>query len=142
VTDVAQKIRPVMHTIFLILGWVFIVSGFIGIFYFLVQLTGIPFVFSFGVIVGIRVLLYILISFAWSILSLLMGIASIRKKIWLPFLTVVGCGLSLLSFVVTLIPSGFYESTTYGTVSSSLTNLVLSFALFLIVIKNKDMFSA
>ena len=101
-----------------------------------------PFVFSFGVIVGIRVLLYVLISLAWSILSILIGVGSMKRKIWVPFLTVVGCGLSLLSFVVTLIPSGFYESVSYGTVSSSLTNIVLSFILFVMVVKHKDFFSA
>ncbi|MEI7562768.1 MAG: hypothetical protein WCJ39_03505 [bacterium] len=48
----------------------------------------------------------------------------------------------MLALVVTLIPSGFYESVSYGTAGSSLMNLFFSFVLFVTVIKNKNIFSA
>jgi len=142
VIETNAKIKSSLPIIFVVLWWIFVASGIVWVFSFLVQLTSVPFVFSFGFFVGIRVLLYILISFARSLLSILLGIGSIRRKVWLPFLTVVWCGLSLLALVVTLIPSGFYESVSYGTAGSSLMNLFFSFVLFVTVIKNKNIFSA
>ena len=69
VNDANAKIVPYLKTIFLIIGWISVVSGIIGIFSFLLGLSGLGFVFSFGFGIGLRVVIYILIALAFSLLS-------------------------------------------------------------------------
>ena len=74
VNDINEKIAPYLRTIFIVLGWISVVTGIIGIFSFLVSLSGLGFAFSFGFGVGIRVIIYILLAVLFSLISLVSGI--------------------------------------------------------------------
>lgn len=141
VNDANAKIVPYLKTIFLIIGWISVVSGIIGIFSFLLGLSGLGFVFSFGFGIGLRVVIYILIALAFSLLSVFCGIGMIKMKKWLPSLIFIAFLISIVSIIISFIPSGFMVSAKYGSFWGSLLNLILSFVLVVIVFKNKVLFN-
>lgn len=139
VHDMNIKISPYLKTIFLVVGRISVISGIIGIFSFLLGLSGLGYAFSFGFGIGLRVVLYVLIALAFSLLSLSCGIGMIRMKKRLPSLVVISFSVTVLELIVSLIPSGFMLSK-YGSFGSSFLNLVLAFVLLVIVFKNKQLF--
>lgn len=139
--DFSAKIAPFLKTIFLVIGWISVISGIVGLFSFLVGLSGIGFAFSFGFGIGLRVIIYLLIALAFSALSLVCGIGMIRMKKRLPALIFLWFLVSLASLVISFIPSGFLVSTRYGSFWGSFLNALLSFALVVIVLKNKELFN-
>lgn len=139
VHDANVKIAPSLKIIFLVIGWISVVSGIIGIFSFLLGLSGLGFVFSFGFGIGLRVIIYILVALAFSLLSLVCGIGMIKMKKRLPALVFIAFLVTVLGIVISFIPSGFMM-TSYGSFGSALFNLLLSFVLVVIVFKNKELF--
>lgn len=140
VNDINHKISPYLKTIFIIVGWISLVTGIIGIFSFLVGLSGLGFMFSLGVGIGIRVLVYVLLSLAFSLLSLFMGIGMIRFKKWVISLMVLGFSVSALLFILSLIPVGLYSYRSYGSFGGGLFNLIITAAVLILVLKNEAMF--
>lgn len=139
VHDINVKIAPYLKTIFLVIGWISVISGIIGIFSFLLGLSGLGFVFSFGFGIGLRVIIYILVALAFSLLSLVCGIGMIKMKKRLPALIFIAFLVTVLGIIISFIPSGFMV-TSYGSFGSALFNLILSFILVVIVFKNKELF--
>ncbi len=139
VHDINVKIAPYLKTIFLVIGWISVISGIIGVFSFLLGLSGLGFVFSFGFGIGLRVIIYILVALAFSLLSLVCGIGMIKMKKRLPALVFIAFLITVLGIIISFIPSGFMV-TSYGGFGSALFNLILSFILVVIVFKNKELF--
>lgn len=140
VHDFNVKISPYLKTIFLVIGWISVISGIIGIFSFLLGLSGLGFVFSFWFGIGLRVVIYILVALAFSLLSLVCGIGMIKLKKRLPALIFIGFLVTVVALIISFIPSGFMLSAKYGSFGGSLLNLILSFVLVVIVFKNKELF--
>lgn len=138
--DVNEKIIPYLKILFTIVWWISIVAGIIWIFSFLVSLSWLGFVFSFWFGIGLRVVIYILLALGFSCLTLLSGIWMIRFKRWALTVIFWGFVISLATFIISFIPSGFYVASRYGTFWSSLLNLLITFVFLLLVFKNKEMF--
>ena len=96
--------------------------------------------FSLGFGIGLRVLIYIIIALAFSLLSVVCGIGMIKMKKWLPSLIFIAFLISVVSLVISLIPSGFMISAKYGSFGGSFLNLLLSFVLVVVIFKNKELF--
>ncbi|MEI7919692.1 MAG: hypothetical protein WCH65_05945 [bacterium] len=77
-------------------------------------MSGLGFMFSLGFGIGLRVLIYVLLKIIFSLLSLFVGIGMIRYKKRLLSLVILSFGISVLSFVVSLIPVGLYAYSSYG----------------------------
>jgi hypothetical protein len=84
--------------------------------------------------------IYIIVGLAFALLTLLSGIGMIRLKKWVIPILILGFAITLLSFIIAIIPSGFYASAAYGGFGSNFLNLLLIFILLVIVLKNKEMF--
>lgn len=141
ITDINHKIAPYLKTIFIILGWIALVSGLIGIFLFLIRLSALGFAFSFWFGIWIRILLYLLIALAFDLFSVLVGIGLIRMKRRLPSIALVSFFVSIIFFIIALIPSGFYASVRYGSFWSGLLNLIISAVILIVILRNKEMFT-
>lgn len=140
--DIEERVHPYLNTILPVVGWISVVSGVVGIFLFLVSLTGIGYAFSFGGFIGIRALLFIIINnLTFSLVNFFNGIGLIRAKAWTPFTSFLCLAAGIGSFVVALIPSGFSESSSYGSVMGTFINLVLMFILFALVYKHRHGFT-
>lgn len=140
VNDINHKIHTHLYTIFLVVWWITLVSGLIGIFGFLVSLSWLGFMFSLGVGIGLRVLLYVVFAFAFSLLSLLVGIGLIRFKKRVISLIVLLVFVSLLLFLVSFIPVWLYSYKSYGGIWSGIFNLIITFVLLVLVVKNQEIF--
>jgi hypothetical protein len=64
----------------------------------------------------------------------------IRSKKWVKSLVILGFAVSALSFVISLIPVGLYSYRSYGNFGSSLFNLIITFIIVLLVVKNEHIF--
>lgn len=140
VSDINHKINPYLKTIFIVVGWISVVTWLIGIFSFLVGLSGLGFMFSLGAGIGIRVLIYVLLSLAFSLLSLFTWIGMIRFKKWVISLVVLGFIVSALLFILSLIPVGLYSYRSYGSFGGGLFNLIITFVMLVLVLKNESLF--
>lgn len=96
--------------------------------------------FSLGVGIGIRVLIYVLLSLAFSLISLFMGIGMIRFKKRVISLMVLGFAVSALLFILSLIPVGLYSYRSYGSFGGGSFNLIITAVLLILVLKNEAMF--
>jgi len=134
------KMYPHLKTIFLVIWWISVVSGIIGIFSFLLGLSGLGFVFSFGLGIGVRIVIYLLVALLLSLLSLCCGIGMIKMKKRLPPVILISFVVTIVGFIIALIPSGFIIGAKYGSFGGSFLNLILFFALVVIVFKNKELF--
>ncbi|MCX6824305.1 MAG: hypothetical protein NT085_04210, partial [candidate division SR1 bacterium] len=140
VHDVNHKIQPYLKTIFTIVGRISLITGIVGIFSFLISLSGLGFMFSLGFGIGIRVLIAILLAIAFSLLSLFTGIGMIRFKKRVISLAILGFSVSALSFLISLIPVGLYSYKSYGSFGGSFFNLLITFVLLVLILKNEHMF--
>lgn len=140
VNDVNHKLRPSLSILFTILGWISVVTGIIGIFSFLVSLSGLWFMFSLWFGIGVRVLVYVLLGLSFSLLWLFIWIGLIRRKKRVVSLIILGLFVSAILFVVSLIPVGLYAYKSYGSFGGGLFNLIITFVLLLLVVKNDTMF--
>ncbi len=135
-----HTVQPYLKTIFTILWWISFITWIVGIFSFLISLSGLGFMFSLGFGIWLRVLIYVILALMFSLLSLFIGIGMIRLKKRLISLVILWLGISLLAFVVSLVPVGLYSYRSYGSFWWSLFNLVITFVLVLLVIKNEQYF--
>jgi hypothetical protein len=126
--------------LFTILGWISVVTWIIGLFSFLVSLSGLWFMFSLWFGIGIRVLIYILLGFSFSLLWLFTWIGLIRFKKRVISLIILWFFVSVIILIVSIIPVWLYSYKTYGSVGSWLFNLIITFVLLLLVVKNDTMF--
>jgi len=140
VNDANHKLRPSLSVLFTILGWISVVTGIIGIFSFLVSLSGLWFMFSLWFGIGVRVLIYVLLGLSFSLLWLFTWIGLIRRKKRVVSLIILGLFVSAILFVVSLIPVGLYAYKSYGSFGGGLFNLIITFVLLLLVVKNDTMF--
>ncbi len=140
VNDVNKKMHSYLKTLFIIVGWISLVSWIIGVFWFLVSLSGLGFMFSLGVGIGLRVLIYVLLALAFSLLSFFTWIGLIRMKKWVVSLVVLGFFVSALLFIISFIPVGLDSYRSYGGFGWGLFNLIITFILLILVVKNQDMF--
>ena len=138
--EVNHRLQAYFTTIFTIVGWISLITWIIGIFSFLVSLSGLGFMFSLGFGIGIRVLIYVVLAIVFSLLSLFTWIGMIRFKKWVISLAVFSFSISALSFIVSLIPVGLYSYRSYGNFGWSLFNLLITFVLLMLIIKNEHMF--
>ena len=140
VNDANHKVQPYLTTIFTIVGRISLITGIIGIFSFLISLSGLGFMFSLGFGIGIRVLIAILLAIAFSLLSLFTWIGMIRCKKRVISLAILWFAISALSFVISLIPVGLYSYKSYGSFGGSFFNLLITFVLLVLILKNENMF--
>lgn len=141
VTEANKKLQPYLKIIFMVIGWISLVAWIIGVFSFLISLSGLGFMFSLWVGIGLRVLIYIFIALAFSLISLLTGIGMLRGKKRVVPLVIFGIAVCVFSLVVSIIPVGLYSYKSYGSFWGSLFNLLLTFVLLLFVVKNQQMFT-
>lgn len=140
VTDINHKLPPYLTTIFTIVGWISLITWIIGIFSFLISLSGLGFMFSLWFGIGIRVLIYVLLAVAFSLLSLFTWIGMIRFKKRVISLAILGFAVSALSLIISLIPVGLYSYKSYGSFGWSFFNLLITFVLLVLILKNENMF--
>lgn len=140
VNDVNHKLQPYLKTIFTIIGWISLITWIVGIFSFLISLSWLGFMFHLGFGIGLRVLIAVLLSIAFSLLSLFTWIGMIRFKKWVLALVILGFFVSILSFVISLIPSGLYAYRSFGSFWWSFFSLVITFVLLILILKNENMF--
>lgn len=141
VRDINIKIQPYLKTIFTVVGWISLVAWIIGVFSFLVSLTGIGFMFSLGFGIGLRVLLYVLLAFAFALISLLIGFGLLKQKKRVVSLSVLWLLVSAVTFLLSFIPVGLYSYKSYGSFGSTLLNLVITFVIFVLIVINERMFT-
>lgn len=140
VNDANHKLQPYLKTIFTIVGWISLITWIVGIFSFLVSLSGLGFMFSLGFGIGLRVLIYVLLAITFSLLSLFTWIGMIRFKKRVISLAILWFAVSTITFLISLIPVGLYAYKSYGSFWWSFFNLLITFILLLLIIKNEHMF--
>ncbi|MFA6256249.1 MAG: hypothetical protein WC606_03625 [Candidatus Absconditabacterales bacterium] len=140
VNDINHKLQPYLKTIFTIVGRISLITGIIGIFSFLISLSGLGFMFSLGFGIGLRVSIYVLLAIAFSVLSLFTGIGMIRFKKRVTSLVILGFAVSVLSFIISFIPVGLYSYKSYGSFGGNFFNLLITFILLILILKNENMF--
>lgn len=140
VNDANHKIKNSLSILFTVLGWISVATGIIGIFSFLVSLSGLWFMFSLWFGIGVRVLVYVLLGLSFSLLGLFTWIGLIRRKKRVVSLIILGLFVSAILFVVSFIPVGLYAYKSYGSFGGGLFNLIITFVLLLLVVKNDTMF--
>lgn len=139
-TDINHRISSYLKTIFVIVWWISLITWIVGIFSFLISLSWLGFMFSLWFGIGIRVLIYVLLAFAFSLLSLFIWIGMIRFKKRVISLIVLGFFVSAILFIISRIPVGLYSYRSYGSFWSWLFNIIITFVLLLLVLKNEHMF--
>lgn len=140
VHEANHKISSFLSVTFTVIGRISLVAWILGIFSFLVSLSGLGFMFSLGFGIGLRVLIYILLALLFAFLSLFMWIGMLRFKKRVLSLVILGFAVSALSFVISLVPVGLYSYRSYGSFWGSLFNLLITFVLVVLVVKNEHMF--
>lgn len=140
VREVHTKIAPYASLILLVIWRISLVVWVIGIFSFLISLSGLGFMFSLGFWIGIRVLLYVLLAAWFSACSLLLGIGMIRRKKWAISFVVYLLVLSAAMLLISLIPVGLYSYKSYGSFGSGLFNLLITGVVTLLMLKNQTLF--
>lgn len=97
--------------------------------------------FSLGFGIGVRVLLYVLLAFAFALISFLIGFGLIKYKKWVISLAVLAVLVSAATFVLSLIPVGLYSYQSYGSFGGTLFNLALTFVIFVLIVVNERLFT-
>ena len=140
VNDINHKLQPYLKNLFTIVWRISLITWIIGIFWFLISLSGLGFMFSLGFGIGLRVLIAVLLAIAFSLLSLFTWIGMIRFKKRVISLAVLWFAVSAISFVISLIPVGLYSYKSYGSFGGSFFNLLITFVLLVLILKNENMF--
>ena len=140
VNDGNSRLQPYLNIIFTLVGWISLIAWIIGIFSFLISLSELGFVFTLGLGIGIRVLIYVLLALLFSLISLFMGFGMIRRKRRVIALVTLGLMVSIVIFIISSVPVGMYSYSSYGSFWSGLLNLLVTFVLFILVGKNEYMF--
>ena len=140
VHDVNTKLQSYLTTIFIIVGRISLITWIVGIFSFLISLSGLGFMFSLWFGIGLRVLIYVVLAVAFSFLSLFIWIGLIRFKKRVISLAMIWCAVSALSLLVSLIPVWLYSYSSYGSFWASFFNLLITLILLILILKNQDMF--
>ena len=140
VNDINHKLQTYLRTIFIIVGRISLITWIIGIFSFLISLSGLGFMFSLWFGIGLRVLIYVLLAIIFSLLSLFTWIGMVRFKKRVLSLAILWCTVSAFSFLLSFIPVGLYSYRSYGSFWGSLFNLLITFALLILILKNEHMF--
>ena len=140
VNDINHKLQTYLRTIFIIVGRISLITWIIGIFSFLISLSGLGFMFSLWFGIGIRVLIYVLLAIIFSLISLFTWIGMVRFKKRVLSLAILWCTVSAFSFLLSFIPVGFYSYRSYGSFWGSLFNFLITFALLVLILKNEHMF--
>ena len=140
VNDINHKLQAYLRTIFIIVGRISLITWIIGIFSFLISLSGLGFMFSLWFGIGLRVLIYVLLAIIFSLLSLFTWIGMVRFKKRVLSLAILWCTVSAFSFLLSFIPVGLYSYRSYGSFWGSLFNFLITFALLVLILKNEHMF--
>lgn len=140
VHEVNHAIQSYLRIIFLVVWWISLITWIIGIFSFLISLSGLGFMFSLWFGIGIRVLIYVLLAVIFSLVSLFMGIGMLRFKKRTISLVILWFAVSLVSLLISFIPVWLYSYKSYGSFGGSLFNLIITFVLLILVIKNQHTF--
>jgi uncharacterized RDD family membrane protein YckC len=140
VNDVNSKLESYLKTIFIVVGRISLITWIIGIFSFLISLSGLGFMFSLWFGLGIRVLIYVILAIAFSLLSIFIWFGMIRFKKRVISLAMLWCAVSVLSLLISFIPVGLYSYRSYGSFWASLFNLLITLVLFVLLLKNQHMF--
>lgn len=141
VADINNKLQSYLKTIFSIVGRISLITWIIGIFSFLISLSGLGFMFSLGFGIGVRVLIYVLLAILFALLSIFIGIGMIRFKKRVISLVILWFGVSAVSLLLSLIPVGIYSYRAYGSFWSSLFNLLITSLFLILILKNEHMFT-
>jgi len=141
INDINHSLHMYLKTIFVVVWWISLITWIIGIFSFLISLTGLWFMFSLWVGLGIRVMIYVLLTAFFSLLSLLVWIGMIRFKKRVISLSILVFSVSVLLLLISFIPVGLYSYRSYGSFWWSLFNLLITFVLLLLILKNEHMFT-
>ena len=140
VNEANHKLQSHLRTIFMIVGRISLITWIVGIFSFLISLSGLGFVFSLGFGIGLRVLVYVLLSILFALLSLFIWVGLIRFKKRLMSLAILGFAISALSFLFSLTLAWYYLYGVYWNFWSRFLNLFITSVLLILVLKNEDMF--
>ncbi len=128
INDINTYVQPYLKKIFLIMWRISIIGWFVGIFSWLSAL-GILFRFNFWILF----FLYTIITFVFSLLAIITWYGMINFKKWTVLLVVVEFLLSCLSFLFIIMSSN-------TSLWSAFINILLSFLLTILLIKNKEIF--
>lgn len=128
INDINKYLQPYLKKIFLVMWRLSIIGWVVWIFSWLSAL-GILFRFNFWVIF----FLYTIIAFLFSLLAIITWYGMIKFKKWTVLLAVVEFLLSCLSFLFILMSSN-------ASIWSAFFNILLSFLLTILLIKNKELF--
>jgi len=140
VNDVNSKLESYLKTIFIVVGRISLITWIIGIFSFLISLSGLGFMFSLWFGLGIRVLIYVILAIAFSLLSIFIWFGMIRFKKRVISLAMLWCAVSVLSLLISFVPVGLYSYRSYGSFWASLFNLLITLVLLVLLLKNQHMF--
>lgn len=141
VNEANHKVQPHINIIFIIVGWLSLITWVAGILFFLFRdLSNLGFMFSLGFGIGVRVLIYVLLAILFSLLSVFIWIGLLRYKKRLMSLAILGFAVSVFSFIVSLMPMGLYSYSSYGSFWSGFFNLLIAFVLLVLILKNEHMF--
>ncbi len=128
INDINKYLQPYLKKIFLVMWRISIIGWVVWVFWWLSAL-GMLFRFNFWVIF----FLYTIIAFLFSLLAIITWYGMIKFKKWAVLLVVVEFLLSCLSFLFILLSSN-------TNVWSAFFNILLSFLLTILLIKNKELF--
>lgn len=128
INDINKYLQPYLKKIFLVMWRISIIGWVVGIFSWLGAL-GMLFRFNFWVMF----FLYTIITLVFSLLAIITWYGMIKFKKWVVLLVVVEFLLSCLSFLFILLSSN-------TNLWSAFFNILLSFLLTILLIKNKELF--
>ncbi len=139
VHEANEKIKEYVRIIFIVIWWIALASGIIGLFSFLISLSWLGFRFSFWFGIWLRVILYIILALAFSLLALFTGIGMIRMKKRVLALIILWFFVSVLSLILSFFPVGLVSYRSYWNFWSAFFNLILTFVLTMLVLKNEHL---
>lgn len=128
INDINKYLQPYLKKIFLVMWRISIIGWVVWVFWWLSAL-GMLFRFNFWVMF----FLYTIIAFLFSLLAIITWYGMIKFKKWAVLLVVVEFLLSCLSFLFILMSSN-------ASIWSAFFNILLSFLLTILLIKNKELF--
>lgn len=140
VHEINHALQWYLKTIFIVVWWISLITWIVGVFSFLISLSWLGFMFSLWFGIWIRVLIYVLLTVIFSLISLFMWIGMLRFKKRVISLIILLFTVSIVSLLISLIPVGLYSYRSYGSFWGSFFNLLITFVLLVLLLKNQHTF--
>lgn len=140
VSEINHKIQDYLGILLAVVGRVSLIFWIVGIYAFLVRLSELAFIFSLGLGIGMQFFIFVLFSLAFWLVSLCVGFGLVRHKKRVVALVALAFMISVVKFIICLIPVWVYLSASYASFWSGLFNLLITFVLLVLVLKNEHSF--